>query len=229
MSSPRLPLGRKKYPRILPAPEPGGRGGPDEEGGQRRGAGALPPKRQRRAGRFACDACRSKKSAVWLFYFVPLAHHWRNSLRPSGSGPPEVAAPWHAIVPAHLNGDTCLHIHTSMEAPLPPRHARAQERLGGRGGHREERCHGVTLQSVSLSACQPVSQTTSTPSPSCRGGLSAHPPIHTCHHHPFTHLYTHHRSAAASSCLARRHCHPRPDLQKTGPGERCKMAGRILL
>lgn len=72
MSSPRLPFEKKRYTRILPAP-----GHADESTGQH-GGGALPLKRQKRAGRFACDACRSKKSAVWLFSFVSLALHWRN-------------------------------------------------------------------------------------------------------------------------------------------------------
>lgn len=182
MSSPRLPLGRKKYPRILPAPEPGERGRPDEEGGPGEVGGALPPKRQRRAGRFACDACRSKKSAVWLFYFVSLAHHWRNSLRPSRSGPPEVAAPWHAIVPAHLNGDTCLHTYIYRSpSPTPSGPCPGKTRRAWRGN----RCRGVTLQSVRQT------ESRARPSPSCRGRPSAHPPTHPCLHHPSTHSLIH--------------------------------------
>lgn len=84
MSSSGL-LGKKKLPRILPAPEQSTRGRAGEGGSsplQLGGVGALPPKRQRRAGRFACDACRSKKSAVWpSCYFFAL--HWRDALRPS--------------------------------------------------------------------------------------------------------------------------------------------------
>jgi len=64
MSSPRLPFEKKRYTRILPAPEHDERGRVGDETSMQLGGGGLPPKRQKRAGRFACDACRSKKSAV---------------------------------------------------------------------------------------------------------------------------------------------------------------------
>lgn len=64
MSSARVPLEKKRYPRILPAPEHAGQGMVGDESTVQHGGGALPPKRHKRAGRFACGACRSKKSAV---------------------------------------------------------------------------------------------------------------------------------------------------------------------
>lgn len=60
--------GKKKYATILPAASPIESGG---AGSQSRTTG-LPPRRQRRAGigRFACDVCRSRKSAVRILYFL---------------------------------------------------------------------------------------------------------------------------------------------------------------
>lgn len=72
-------LGKKKYTPILPAPGQGGRSWAGEEGGSPvQLGGALPPKRQKRAGRFACDACRSKKSAVRTSSSFSLALYWRD-------------------------------------------------------------------------------------------------------------------------------------------------------
>ncbi|KAH8747471.1 hypothetical protein F5883DRAFT_474402 [Diaporthe sp. PMI_573] len=62
MPSSGLPL-EKKYRRLLPSQDQVERRGVGEDGSTSPLGGALPPKRQKRAGRFACDACRSKKSA----------------------------------------------------------------------------------------------------------------------------------------------------------------------
>lgn len=62
------PPGRKKFATVLPAPVRDPPPPASGSGSHSRPSG-LPPKRQKRAGagRFACDACRSRKSAVRVF------------------------------------------------------------------------------------------------------------------------------------------------------------------
>lgn len=63
-NTPKMSSEKKKFVTVLPAP---GREPPPEGGsGSHSRLSGLPPKRQKRAGtgRFACDACRSRKSAV---------------------------------------------------------------------------------------------------------------------------------------------------------------------
>lgn len=119
MSSPRLPFERKKYTPILPAPEQTGRG--DEKGPVQPGGG-LPPKRQKRAGRFACDACRSKKSAVWPFCSSLALLLLAGLLRPHALAclaryvvTPDMRWDWPLCMVVHNN-----YIHTYPgRAPLP--------------------------------------------------------------------------------------------------------------
>lgn len=59
--------GKKKFATILPAPlDPKNTAVEANASRSHSGTSELPPKRQRRAGtgRFACDACRARKSAV---------------------------------------------------------------------------------------------------------------------------------------------------------------------
>lgn len=98
------PSDKKKLPRILPAPEQvkqgeGSGGGPGGiGGGPSRHNAELPPRKRRiGTGRFACDACRTRKSAVCL---SPFSHH--PSPFPLPPPPPFVSSP---------------HKHWSMRPP----------------------------------------------------------------------------------------------------------------
>lgn len=59
--------GKKQYAPILPAPDSGSSGSMSGQAPM----SELHPKREKRTGtgRFACDACRARKSAVRIPYF----------------------------------------------------------------------------------------------------------------------------------------------------------------